>query len=94
MFKLFINPGKFINFANLVIKPLIFLSIITLVLGLIFALYISDYKSCTAQQCYSRTLLEQESEYLLESLVQYWISDFRTYFRYSEKFNVIPLINS
>ena len=46
MFKLFVNPGKFINFANLVIKPLIFLSIITLILGLIFALYISpeDYQ--------------------------------------------------
>ncbi len=46
MFKLFVNPGKFINFANLVIKPLIFLSIISLILGLIFALYISpeDYQ--------------------------------------------------
>ena len=28
MFKIFINPGQFINFANLIIKPLIFLSVI------------------------------------------------------------------
>ncbi|PPR46043.1 MAG: Heme exporter protein C [Alphaproteobacteria bacterium MarineAlpha5_Bin8] len=46
MIKIFINPGKFINFANFVIKPLIFISIISFIIGLIFALYVSpdDYQ--------------------------------------------------
>ena len=46
MFKIFINPGKFINFADLIIKPLMFICVISLLLGLVFALYVSpnDYQ--------------------------------------------------
>ena len=46
MFKIFINPGKFINFADLIVKPLMFICAISLLLGLIFALYVSpdDYQ--------------------------------------------------
>ena len=46
MFKIFINPGKFINFADLIVKPLMFICAISLLLGLVFALYVSpnDYQ--------------------------------------------------
>ena len=46
MFKIFINPGKFINFADLIVKPLMFICVISLLLGLVFALYVSpnDYQ--------------------------------------------------
>ena len=46
MFKLFFNPSKFNNFANLILMPLFLLSAITLLIGLIFAFYLSpeDYQ--------------------------------------------------
>ena len=46
MFKIFINPSKFENFSNIISKPLFFVGIITLVIGLIFSFFISpnDYQ--------------------------------------------------
>ena len=46
MFKLFFNPSKFNNFANLILIPLFILSLISLFIGLIFAFYLSpdDYQ--------------------------------------------------
>ena len=44
--KIFVNPVKFYRFSNLIFKPLLLLSCITLSVGLIFALYLSpdDYQ--------------------------------------------------
>ena len=44
--KFLINPNKFIKFADLLIKPIFYLSLLVLILGLIFALYLSpnDYQ--------------------------------------------------
>ena len=44
--KFLINPNRFNKFSNLVLKPLIYLSVITLITGLIFAFYLSpnDYQ--------------------------------------------------
>ena len=44
--KVFVNPEKFHRFSDLIFKPLLLLSFITLSLGLIFALYLSpdDYQ--------------------------------------------------
>ena len=44
--KFLINPNRFNQFSNLVLKPLIYLSFITLITGLVFALYLSpnDYQ--------------------------------------------------
>jgi len=46
MIKIFINPGKFNYFADIIFKPLFILSILTLSIGLLFALYLSpdDYQ--------------------------------------------------
>ena len=46
MLKILINPAKFNSFYNLTIKPLLFLSIITLTIGLVFVFFISpdDYQ--------------------------------------------------
>ena len=46
MFKIFINPSKFENFSNIILKPLFFVGIITLIIGLIFSFFISpnDYQ--------------------------------------------------
>ncbi|SVC09799.1 uncharacterized protein METZ01_LOCUS262653, partial [marine metagenome] len=43
--KFLINPNRFNHFSNLVLKPLIYLSFITLITGLVYALYLSpnDY---------------------------------------------------
>ena len=45
MFKVFINPSKFNNFSELIIKPLFFLSMFFLIIGLIIIFYFSpdDY---------------------------------------------------
>ena len=44
--KVFVNPVKFYRFSNLIFKPLLLLSCFTLILGLIFAFYLSpdDYQ--------------------------------------------------
>ena len=44
--KFLINPNRFNNFSNIILKPLIYLSIISLILGLVFSLYLSpnDYQ--------------------------------------------------
>ena len=44
--KFLINPNRFNQFSNLILKPLIYLSFITLITGLFFALYLSpnDYQ--------------------------------------------------
>tara|TARA_B100000686_G_C16771550_1_gene965478 strand:+ start:1902 stop:2606 length:705 start_codon:yes stop_codon:yes gene_type:complete len=44
--KFFINPNKFIELVDLILKPLFFISIITLFIGLFFSLYFSpnDYQ--------------------------------------------------
>ena len=44
--KFLINPNQFIKFSNLIFKPLFILSILTLLIGLLFALFISpnDYQ--------------------------------------------------
>tara|TARA_Y100001970_G_scaffold273272_1_gene371254 strand:+ start:1470 stop:2165 length:696 start_codon:yes stop_codon:yes gene_type:complete len=44
--KIFFNPNKFNNFSDIIIKPLFYLSILVLILGLFFALYLSpnDYQ--------------------------------------------------
>jgi len=46
MIKIFINPGKFNYFADIIFKPLFILSMLTLFVGLLFALYLSpdDYQ--------------------------------------------------
>ena len=46
MLKILINPAKFNSFYNLTIRPLLFLSIITLTIGLVFVFFISpdDYQ--------------------------------------------------
>ena len=46
MLKILINPAKFNSFYNLTIRPLLFLSIITLIIGLVFVFFISpdDYQ--------------------------------------------------
>ena len=45
MFNIFINPSKFNKFGDIIFKPLLYLSLITLIIGLYFALYLSpnDY---------------------------------------------------
>ena len=44
--KFLINPNRFNVFSNIMLKPMIYISIITLIIGLIFALYLSpdDYQ--------------------------------------------------
>ena len=44
--KFLINPNRFNQFSDLILKPLIYLSIISLITGLIFAFYLSpnDYQ--------------------------------------------------
>jgi heme exporter protein C len=44
--KFFINPNRFNQLSNIILKPLIYLSIITLITGLIFTFYLSpnDYQ--------------------------------------------------
>ena len=44
--KFFINPNKFNQLTDIIIKPVFYLSMVTLVVGLIFALYLSpnDYQ--------------------------------------------------
>tara|TARA_Y100001970_G_scaffold224480_1_gene276680 strand:+ start:1573 stop:2265 length:693 start_codon:yes stop_codon:yes gene_type:complete len=44
--KFLINPSRFNKFSDLIFKPLIYFSLITLVIGLVFALYLSpnDYQ--------------------------------------------------
>ena len=44
--KFLINPNRFNNFANILLKPLIILSVILLLIGLFFSLYLSpnDYQ--------------------------------------------------
>ena len=44
--KFLINPNRFNKFSDIIIKPLTYLSIVTLAIGLIFALYLSpnDYQ--------------------------------------------------
>ena len=46
MIKILINPGKFNYFADMIFKPLFILSMLTLFVGLLFALYLSpdDYQ--------------------------------------------------
>ena len=46
MIKIFINPGEFSRFADIIFKPLLIVSILALFFGLIFALYLSpdDYQ--------------------------------------------------
>ena len=46
MIKIFINPGKFNYFADIIFKPLFIFSMLTLFVGLLFALYLSpdDYQ--------------------------------------------------
>jgi len=46
MFQIFINPGKFIKFAELIQRPLLIISIITLLTGLVFVFLLSpdDYQ--------------------------------------------------
>ena len=46
MIKMFINPKKFNRISDIIFKPLLFLSIATLILGLIFAFFLSpeDYQ--------------------------------------------------
>ena len=44
--KFLINPNRFINFTNIFFKPLVYLSLISLIIGLIFSFYLSpdDYQ--------------------------------------------------
>ena len=44
--KFLINPNRFNKFSNIILKPLIYLSIISLILGLVFSFYLSpnDYQ--------------------------------------------------
>lgn len=44
--KFLINPNRFVKFSNIIFKPLIYLSIIFLIVGLIFSFYLSpnDYQ--------------------------------------------------
>jgi len=44
--KFLVNPNRFNNFSNIILKPLIYLSFTSLILGLIFSLYLSpnDYQ--------------------------------------------------
>tara|TARA_B100000579_G_C22677412_1_gene778612 strand:- start:68 stop:766 length:699 start_codon:yes stop_codon:yes gene_type:complete len=46
MLKFFINPNKFNNLADVITKPLFYLSIFALIIGLVFSLYLSpdDYQ--------------------------------------------------
>ena len=46
MLKIFINPGEFRNFVDIIVKPLFVISIITIVIGLIFVFFLSpsDYQ--------------------------------------------------
>ena len=46
MIKIFINPESFNKFSNVLIKPLLLISIISLIIGLIFSFYLSpeDYQ--------------------------------------------------
>ena len=46
MLKFFINPNKFNNLADFITKPLFYLSIFALIIGLVFSLYLSpdDYQ--------------------------------------------------
>ena len=46
MIKMFVNPRKFNRISDIIFKPLLFLSIATLILGLIFAFFLSpeDYQ--------------------------------------------------
>ena len=44
--KFLINPNRFINFSNIFLKPMVYLSLILLTIGLIFSFYLSpnDYQ--------------------------------------------------
>ena len=46
MIKIFINPDSFNKFSNILIKPLLIISVISLIIGLIFSFYLSpeDYQ--------------------------------------------------
>jgi len=46
MIKIFINPDSFNKFSNILIKPLLAISVISLIIGLIFSFYLSpeDYQ--------------------------------------------------
>ena len=46
MFKIFINPSQFNKFADIIFKPLLLISILSLVIGLVFVFFISpdDYQ--------------------------------------------------
>ena len=46
MINMFINPAKFNNFADIIIKPLFIISLFTLLIGLIYSIYLSpdDYQ--------------------------------------------------
>ena len=46
MLKIFINPGEFRNFVDIIVKPLFVISMITIVIGLIFVFFLSpsDYQ--------------------------------------------------
>ena len=46
MLKIFINPGEFRNFVDIIVKPLFVISIITTAIGLIFVFFLSpsDYQ--------------------------------------------------
>ena len=46
MLKIFINPGEFRNFVDIIVKPLFAISIITIAVGLVFVFFLSpsDYQ--------------------------------------------------
>ena len=46
MFKIFINPSQFNKFADIIFKPLLLISVLSLVIGLVFVFFISpdDYQ--------------------------------------------------
>ena len=46
MLKIFINPSQFNKFSNIIFKPLVLLSILSLLIGLVFVFIISpeDYR--------------------------------------------------
>ena len=46
MIKMFVNPRKFNRISDIIFKPLLFISVATLILGLIFAFFLSpeDYQ--------------------------------------------------
>jgi len=50
MIKILFNPGKFNHFADIIFKPLFILSLLTFLMGLVFAFYLSpeDYQQGSA----------------------------------------------